>query len=333
MAHRYEALTDHLQQVGAAAVTLRFGEIESILGARLPDSARKHAAWWSNSLRSWQSRTWLGAGFRARASLRDERVEFYRAEPGNASRRRSRWNVQEHLAALDATFDRCLAEFESRRIFSGPSVYFYEEVVKLVRSVGSLSDLASNDRLVELAYATLTSWGMHRMGARVATKLTEFSTFRAALRGLIEPTTALSKQRITALSEGETGIVTERLADLVQRPGISASGSPLVANAKMLHFLLPDLVPPIDRRYTGRFFYGLNAGMVLPGGARAVFGFVFPHLCRLARRHSEEIRSGVRRSYLCQGEAKVLDNAIVGYMLARFTAKRRTEVDGSTGEA
>jgi hypothetical protein len=87
-------------------------------------------------------------------------------------------------------------------------------------------------------------------------------------------------------------------------------------------------VPPIDRTYTGRFFYGLNAGMMLPGGASAVFGFVFPHLCHLARRHSKEVRSATRRSYLCQGEAKVLDNAIVGYMLTHFAAKSRTSVDG-----
>jgi hypothetical protein len=45
-----------------------------------------------------------------------------------------------------------------------------------------------------------------------------------------------------------------------ERPGISACGSPLVDNAKMLHFLLPGLVPPIDRTYTGRFFYGLHKG-------------------------------------------------------------------------
>lgn len=244
---------------------------------------------------------------------------------------RSHWNLQRHLSSLDHGFADYLVEFETRRIFSGPSVYFYGEVVKLVRSVATLSELASNDRLFELAYAALTSWGMHRMGERVATKLTEFSTFRHAVRGLIEPAAVLSNRRITDLNEVETGIVTERLAPLVTRPGISASGSPLVANAKMLHFLLPDLVPPIDRRYTGRFFYGLNAGLGLPGGSSSVFRFVFPHLAWLAGRHTEEIRGATRRSYLCQGEAKVLDNAIVGYMLKQFPGKGR-EIGGSEGE-
>jgi hypothetical protein len=325
MAHCYDALTKYLRRVDAAKVTLPFAEVESILGARLPDSARKHLAWWSNSTQTWQSRTWLSAGFRVRASLRDERVEFYRGEsatePANVARRRSRWNVEEHLAAVDATFDRCLLEFESRRIFSGPSVYFYGELLKLIRSVPSLQDLASNDRLIELSYATLTSWGMHRMGERVATKLTEYPVFRDAVRALIEPASALSKRRITELSEEEAGIVTEQLTALVERPAISASGSPLVAIAKVLHFLLPDLVPPIDRTYTGRFFYGLHKGMLLPDGARSVFGFVFPRLCSLARRHQEAIQSAAGRTYPCQGEAKVLDNAIVGYMLSRFTTK------------
>lgn len=61
--------------------------------------------------------------------------------------------------------------------------------------------------------------------------------------------------------------------------------------------------------------------MLLPDGVRAVFGFVFPRLCGLARRHPEGIRVAAGRSYLCQGEAKVLDNAIVGYMLSRFATK------------
>ncbi len=332
MARDYEPLAEHLQRASAATVALSFGEIESILGVKLPDSARRYAAWWSNSLGSPRSRTWRTAGFFARASLPGQRVEFYRAglEPAV---QRSRWNLREHLSALDANFGLCLEEFETRRIFSGPSVHFYGELVRLVRSAGSLTDLASSERLPELAYAMLTSWGMHRMGEGVATKLTDFPDFSSAVRDLIKLADALSKRRITDLSEVEAVSVTEELAGLVEHGGISKSASPLVANTKMLHCLLPDLVPPIDRRYTGRFFYGLNRGMLLPGGATAVFRFVFPQLHRLARRHAEEIRSATHRSYLCQGEAKVLDNAIVGYMLRRFAAKVHAPGQGSDGEA
>jgi len=79
------------------------------------------------------------------------------------------------------------------------------------------------------------------MGERVATKLTEFPAFSTAVRALIEPAAGLSKKRITDLREGETGIVTERLTELVTRRGISASGSHLVANAMRFGR------PPADR--------------------------------------------------------------------------------------
>jgi hypothetical protein len=41
MAHRHDALTEHLRRVDAAKLTLPFTEVEAILRARLPDSARK----------------------------------------------------------------------------------------------------------------------------------------------------------------------------------------------------------------------------------------------------------------------------------------------------
>lgn len=236
-----------------------------------------------------------------------------------SDRMASRYPLQERLDELNATFEDCLAEFESRRIFSGPSVYFYEQVVDLVRSTAKLTDLAGNERLVELAYATLTSWGMHRMGEKVAAKLTDYEEFKGAVWGMLKPAGRLAGRRISALTGEEERDATECLAALVELPGISASGSPLVANAKLLHFLLPDLMPPIDRRYTGRFFYGPHRGMQLPGGARKVFTRVFPEFCRLARRHAAGVR--LARGYLCSGEAKVLDNAIVGYLLRRSSMK------------
>src|SRR5687768_9779761 len=110
MAIPYDVLTQHLRGTRAGEITLSFGEIESILRAQLPASARRHAAWWSNSARNSYSRIWLGAGFRAQASLSDERVRFHRGDPVKAAAR-SRWDVREHLAALDASFGQCLATF------------------------------------------------------------------------------------------------------------------------------------------------------------------------------------------------------------------------------
>jgi hypothetical protein len=78
-----------------------------------------------------------------------------------------------------------------------------------------------------------------------------------------------------------------------------------------LHFLLPDLVPPVDRRYTCRFFCGTTQ----PQGTVAdLFTTVFTQLQGLAKRH-EGVGKKAEGGYLELGHAKVLDNAIVGFVL------------------
>jgi hypothetical protein len=66
--NKYEPLELHLRAaaVGARELTLSFAEIERILGARLPASAKSHRAWWSNQRDSKtrpQAHAWLSAGF------------------------------------------------------------------------------------------------------------------------------------------------------------------------------------------------------------------------------------------------------------------------------
>jgi hypothetical protein len=61
-------------------VELDFGQIESILGVELPNSARSHRAWWANSASNARAAGWMDAGWRmANADLEGERVRFERS--------------------------------------------------------------------------------------------------------------------------------------------------------------------------------------------------------------------------------------------------------------
>ncbi len=63
---KYEPLETFLRAQTADAVPLTFSEVERILQAELPPSARKHPAWWSNnSTGHVNALAWLGAGFKA----------------------------------------------------------------------------------------------------------------------------------------------------------------------------------------------------------------------------------------------------------------------------
>ena len=230
--------------------------------------------------------------------------------------RRSRWPVEHHLAALDQDFEQYFSVCAQRRIFSGPSIHFYERTIDIVRRAPSPDALAENPAFYDFVYATLTSWGMHRMGEKVSAKLTEFDTFSKTLRGLIGAVDDLYGQSILDLGDEPAAAVGAQIGQLAATEGVTASTAPLVANTKTLHFILPDLVPPMDRTYTGRFFFGPNTGLLLPGPTSDTVEYMFTALHRLARRHAQFLRNVTGTSYLCLGHAKGLDNATIGYVLS-----------------
>lgn len=79
---RYTALASWLQEqpLTTEHISLRFAQIEKIIGDQLPWSAREHRSWWANdSTRHVQSKQWLHAGWRvASVNPRGEIVVFVR---------------------------------------------------------------------------------------------------------------------------------------------------------------------------------------------------------------------------------------------------------------
>lgn len=63
---KYEPLAHYLRKSESERVRLTFEEVEAILGAPLPRSARKYPAWWANSAEGHvNAQAWLAAGYRA----------------------------------------------------------------------------------------------------------------------------------------------------------------------------------------------------------------------------------------------------------------------------
>lgn len=77
---KYEPLPQFLLSSGVATRTMSFDQIERILGFKLPKSARKHEAWWSNNATGHShARVWLEAGWRTEhVDLAEHKVTFQR---------------------------------------------------------------------------------------------------------------------------------------------------------------------------------------------------------------------------------------------------------------
>ena len=80
---RYARLYRHLCARPGSEWWATFGEVERVLGFRLPDSARRYPAWWANSSGGGHSQTlaWQAAGWRTRrVSIAAETLLFVREE-------------------------------------------------------------------------------------------------------------------------------------------------------------------------------------------------------------------------------------------------------------
>lgn len=218
--------------------------------------------------------------------------------------------------ALVASFRDSLKMFVAAHPFTGPSIHFHLRAIERVRQLGDVEAAVHDVVTVDLVYATLASWGMHRMGPRGA-KLVEYDMFAEALRRHSDALAGLQGVRINDLDAAAVSTVCTDLWRIIAGLSVSATESQLVAGSKTLHHFLPDLVPPIDRQYTGQFYYGL-AGKSWNMGEEAAFAEMFPEMVRISQRCGGEIDTYLagRDPYMGTSVSKVIDNAIVGFVLA-----------------
>jgi hypothetical protein len=80
---KYEPLTHFLRRQARDEVRMTFGEIEKIIGDKLPSSAAHHRAWWSNNpSNSVMTKAWLNAGFKSeQVDIEGRKLVFRRVAP------------------------------------------------------------------------------------------------------------------------------------------------------------------------------------------------------------------------------------------------------------
>ena len=84
---KYHPLFEHLLFSGQNELSMTFAEIERVIGASLPPSARSREEWWSNSPRGHsQARAWMRASYSAsRVDLVGQTVIFKLDQEGSAA--------------------------------------------------------------------------------------------------------------------------------------------------------------------------------------------------------------------------------------------------------
>jgi hypothetical protein len=137
--------------------------------------------------------------------------------------------------------------------------------------------------------------------------------FAAALVAAIPSLTELQDLRIDDPNLPDR--TADRIWALISGLGVTANQAKIVAGTKTLHHLLPDLVPPIDREWTGRFFE--YPPPRFQSGQQSLFRNMFGTFHYIALQ--VDLASRVNGQGWRTSMSKLLDNAAIGYCQAELT--------------
>lgn len=151
------------------------------------------------------------------------------------------------IADLKTNYKKYLLDtVKTEDIFGNASLYFHRKTLEVAKTK------FLSDEHIELVYATLVAWGMDGQKAKLPT----FEDFYKSIDAIKYSLIKLNGLHIEKLNESEFENVLNILTDICFKINASTTKSKVVACTKTLAHILPDLVPPMDRQYTLKFFGG-----------------------------------------------------------------------------
>jgi len=218
--------------------------------------------------------------------------------------------MNERVAQLSHNFAEYLEFFSGSNNFVGPSIYFHNKTLAIRKKYSTAKETILSDGFFDYLYATLTAWGMHRMGTG-NTKLRDIQELKQSFLLQADSIQKFDGLVITEINRADVSKIAHELWGVLSRLTVSIAEAQIVANSKALHHLLPSLVPPIDRTYTYNFLYNRN---MLTLSEEEAFQEIYFCFYNIAIANKELIHASIGKDWNTS-ETKTLDNAIVGYVL------------------
>jgi hypothetical protein len=213
-----------------------------------------------------------------------------------------RRRIEGRIASLIEGFEGYVAAYDADVPFRRDGQYeLHRATIERRRMFPTVGATLADDEFVRLLHDTLQSWGIGRR----ASVLLPIERFSDALRTHRDAIAQLDWLALEGLTDN-VSVVGDQVWRCIEEIRIVENVARIVPGTKLLHHLLPDLVPPMDRMWTGRFFewgpFDLQN--------RQSFLAAWRDLAHIARtcQPSRLVGPGWRTS-----ATKVLDNAIVAF--------------------
>jgi hypothetical protein len=220
--------------------------------------------------------------------------------------------MDEKTAAIIANLDHSLDSFDASGPTQGPKnqdvLNAYLSALALRRSLG-LEAALQNEEFSKASFRMLEAWGMNRRRA----KLVEPRILHDSLASNGPALLRFEGVRLDSVHESRAAIIASELWPGLASLKVGIQETKIVANSKMGHLLLPDLVPPIDNEHTLRFFEILSFPCNQEPEA---FREILVRFARIASASGPSIGRRVDREWHTTFP-KIIDNAIEGFLRSR----------------
>ncbi|MGH3244738.1 MAG: DUF7669 domain-containing protein [Trebonia sp.] len=189
-----------------------------------------------------------GTGLETRAAPGAERPGEGRRPPGGRAGRAT--EVARRLTEVTENFAACVDAYDRQVPFLRTGQYeWHRATIDARMRCGNVRRALDDEAFTGLLYETLQRWGIGRRASR----LVPLEEFRQRMRDQAGPIAALEGTRIDDAAM-DVPAVCERIWRIIEDLGIVENRSLIVPGTKALHHVLPGLVPPMDRAWTGAFF-------------------------------------------------------------------------------
>lgn len=239
-----------------------------------------------------------------------ENLEGARTFPFVMARSPRSARIEKRVEQLIERFNYYLLTYDRRTPFDKTDqLKSHQLTIERRRELRTAYRAATDDRFCKNLYWTLQSWGIGKRASR----LLPYNAFAQVIAAKADDIVKLDSVTIDdpSLDSEQTGREIWRLIEMLD---LVDNESRIVSGTKTLHHLLPELVPPMDRRYTQRFF-GLH-NPEFQYGSGSVFTKLFTEFARVARAASANSYVGTPGCPWRTSRTKIIDNAIVGFCVA-----------------
>lgn len=213
--------------------------------------------------------------------------------------------VEKRVTQILDGFPRYVAAYDRLVPFTSEQLAAHRKTIELRRQAGSIRVAVTDPGFVASLRRTLMAWGLGVRGS-ILVPTASFAAALVAALPVLEPLESLQIDHSALPLE-----FPDQLWNLIRSLEVVENKAKLVAGTKTLHHLLPDLVVPMDREWTGKFFGLHPPEWQDPANQRRILRSAYAEFIQIARH----VKPGqyVTGQGWRTSRTKVIDNALIGF--------------------